>query len=90
MYEPLMAAFEETYNGNRAPLPIFLHTTWQVWGMVCMCLGWHGGAALPLPGDGFHVQRCRSSTTWGRVCSRLKSCAVDPTLLAAMQGGEKP
>ncbi|KAI7840372.1 hypothetical protein COHA_005916 [Chlorella ohadii] len=28
VYEPLMAAFEETYNGNRSPLPIFLHTTW--------------------------------------------------------------
>lgn len=33
VYEPLMAAFEQTYNGNRAPLPIFLHTTWQVWDM---------------------------------------------------------
>ncbi|PRW56282.1 hypothetical protein C2E21_4979 [Chlorella sorokiniana] len=28
VYDPLMAAFEQTYNGNRAPLPIFLHTTW--------------------------------------------------------------
>ncbi|KAL4431388.1 hypothetical protein ABPG75_006644 [Micractinium tetrahymenae] len=28
VYEPLMAAFEAAYRGNRAPLPIFVHTTW--------------------------------------------------------------
>lgn len=28
VYEPLKAAFELAYNGNRAPLPIYLHTTW--------------------------------------------------------------
>lgn len=28
VYEPLMAAFDAAYSGNRAPLPIFVHTTW--------------------------------------------------------------
>lgn len=28
VYDPLMAAFEAAYKGNRAPVPIFVHTTW--------------------------------------------------------------
>ncbi|PSC74519.1 Myb-related B isoform A [Micractinium conductrix] len=28
VYEPLMEAFDLAYNGNRAPLPIYVHTTW--------------------------------------------------------------
>lgn len=28
VYEPLRAAFDAAYGGNRAPLPIFIHTTW--------------------------------------------------------------
>jgi hypothetical protein len=28
VYEPLRAAFDAAYGGNRAPLPVYIHTTW--------------------------------------------------------------
>ncbi len=28
VYAPLKAAFDAAYTGNRAPVPIYIHTTW--------------------------------------------------------------
>lgn len=48
VYEPLRATFEEAYNGNRAPLPIFLHTTW--WARPPACHAAPAWLCTPLAG----------------------------------------
>ena len=71
VYEPLMAAFEETYNGNRSPLPIFLHTTWWAHS-ACMRgaagSGWQLAVSIPVSShSAFDLCPCRVEKNPDRV-----------------------
>lgn len=50
VYDALVANFDEAYNGNRAPFPVFIHTPW--------CVVLHCPARLALPRPSQHLA-CR-------------------------------